>query len=261
MNASRLSIYLIAPLLCCTALTDNQVVLVDDTQSPLTHTRLSIFIDDGVRCVTTPCPTDSRTWFGTTDENGTLKLPDWRKTEQAYLSVPGFKQVHLASRVGRLALITEVASSKSQLEVLEISYVSMGQPELSIFIRNFSDAPVTWVSPRPEPLEQYGSWGGWQLSITSKGERYEPEPLPAALPPATPEDLLVVPAGGHHEVRVHLGHWRMMPLERNVTIAERPASYDVELRWTGVPPHLKSTREAAPLLATTTLNVVLNKDY
>ena len=48
-----------------------------------------------------------------------------------------------------------------------------------------------------------------------------------------------------------------MPLEGSIAVREQPGSYDVELEWTGVPPHVKHSGGAPPHRVGTTLKVVM----
>lgn len=111
------------------------------------------------------------------------------------------------------------------------------------------------MTPRTDRLERFAVWGGWQLGVTLKGEQFEPEPLPGGLPPASLEDLLVIPAGGYHQVVVNVSKWRRMPLDSRRALGEQPGSYDIELDWTGIPWHLKQSSTAPPHRARMTLEV------
>lgn len=66
-----------------------------DTLAPADRAAVSVYVDNGVRCVQAPCPTNGRTWTGTTDANGVVTLPSGYVDESMTFSVSGFTSAEL----------------------------------------------------------------------------------------------------------------------------------------------------------------------
>ncbi|MBT8493448.1 MAG: hypothetical protein KJO07_10360, partial [Deltaproteobacteria bacterium] len=68
------------------------VQLIDkDSGKLLTNTPVNVFLDDGIRCATDPCPTKSRSWVGQTDGSGRFSPPTIPKGWSASISVDGYR--------------------------------------------------------------------------------------------------------------------------------------------------------------------------
>jgi Tfp pilus assembly protein PilV len=52
-----------------------RLFLVGATNAPIANTKVSIYSDNGTRCIQAPCPNNSKSWDGTTDSKGAVTVP------------------------------------------------------------------------------------------------------------------------------------------------------------------------------------------
>ncbi len=74
-----------------TATQDVTVTVLNDTTSGIIANKsVSVFVDNGIRCVKAPCPTNSRPWTGTTDEKGLFVLPATYVDQSMSIIIDGY---------------------------------------------------------------------------------------------------------------------------------------------------------------------------
>lgn len=71
------------------------VLLNASTDVPITDARVRLTSDNGTRCIQAPCDTESRTWEGTTDANGTLLIPASMVDASMAIAVDGYRSADL----------------------------------------------------------------------------------------------------------------------------------------------------------------------
>lgn len=79
------------------AIDDTRVIFSDvKTQAPIIRTNVSLYSDNGVRCVTEPCPTNGRSWTGITDAEGAVLVPASMVDESMTFTLDGYnaKELH-----------------------------------------------------------------------------------------------------------------------------------------------------------------------
>lgn len=52
-----------------------KIKLLSPTGRNLSKTTFKLYSDNGIRCVTVPCPTNGKNWEGMTDRNGFILIP------------------------------------------------------------------------------------------------------------------------------------------------------------------------------------------
>lgn len=75
-----------------------KVVFVNgQTQALITNTSVNLYADNGVRCVTEPCPTNGRTMVDTTDAAGSMTVPVTFVDESMTFTLTGYqgKELHV----------------------------------------------------------------------------------------------------------------------------------------------------------------------
>lgn len=74
-----------------------RVQLVDRASGrPITDSEVEVYSDNGIRCVTTPCPTNGRSWHGRTDADGVVALPRTAIDAVSHLGTPTHGMTDLA---------------------------------------------------------------------------------------------------------------------------------------------------------------------
>lgn len=65
------------------------------TNALITDTAVSVYSDNGIRCVTTPCPTNGRTFEGGTNTQGEVTIPAANVDESMTFTVVGYQDAEL----------------------------------------------------------------------------------------------------------------------------------------------------------------------
>lgn len=82
--------------------TSLRIVLTNKkTGAAITDTAVEIYADNGVRCVTTPCPTNGRAWSGSTNTTGEVTVPAAYVGESMTVTASGYQgaELHVSGKV------------------------------------------------------------------------------------------------------------------------------------------------------------------
>ena len=72
------------------------ITLVNKTSGkPIPHTKVSIYSDNGIRCIQAPCPTNSKSWEGVTGQDGVITVPKSNIQSATYVSPEGYRTASL----------------------------------------------------------------------------------------------------------------------------------------------------------------------
>lgn len=85
-----------------TATTSLRVRFVNSqTQAPIVNASVDLYTDNGIRCVTEPCPTNGRSWQGTTDSQGVVGVPASVVDESMMFTLQGYQanELHTGGKV------------------------------------------------------------------------------------------------------------------------------------------------------------------
>lgn len=66
-------------------------------EQPLAQVKVQLYSDNGRRCIKAPCPTNGRSWSGTTDSKGQLTIPAAMQDASMSLTPEGFEPLALQS--------------------------------------------------------------------------------------------------------------------------------------------------------------------
>lgn len=65
------------------------------TGEPIRNTKVVIYSDNGTRCITTPCPTNGKSWDGTTNAQGLLAVPQGSIQQSTSFTATGYESTSL----------------------------------------------------------------------------------------------------------------------------------------------------------------------
>jgi hypothetical protein len=87
-----------------------------ETGAPLGGRELTVYSDNGLRCVKTPCDTGGREWRGRTDQNGAAAIPGDVLQKVHTFSLPGYKSItlHRALKDGEKVVFRKSGGSKDR---------------------------------------------------------------------------------------------------------------------------------------------------
>jgi hypothetical protein len=71
------------------------LVLDKSTDRPISNRATQIHSDNGVRCITTPCPTNSKNWQGKTNRQGIVSIPKQIIQSSTTLTMKGYTATDL----------------------------------------------------------------------------------------------------------------------------------------------------------------------
>lgn len=67
------------------------LVIDKATKKPLANKSVSIYSDNGIRCIQAPCPTNGKNWKGKTDKHGYLMIPDNIRQASMTIEIAGYE--------------------------------------------------------------------------------------------------------------------------------------------------------------------------
>ncbi len=68
-----------------------QLLVIDKaTKKPLANQSVSIYSDNGIRCIQAPCPTNGKNWKGKTDKHGNLTIPNNIRQASMTIEIAGY---------------------------------------------------------------------------------------------------------------------------------------------------------------------------
>jgi hypothetical protein len=70
-------------------------VITKDTKKPIVNSMVTINSDNGVRCITAPCPTNSMRWQGRTNRQGLVTIPHKVIQQSTTMTLPGYQPIQL----------------------------------------------------------------------------------------------------------------------------------------------------------------------
>jgi hypothetical protein len=71
------------------------LVMDKSTDRPLSNRSTQIHSDNGIRCITTPCPTNSKNWQGRTNHQGVVFIPQQIMQSSTTLTMKGYTATDL----------------------------------------------------------------------------------------------------------------------------------------------------------------------
>lgn len=71
------------------------LILDRSTYKPIADRSTEIYSDNGIRCVTTPCPTNPQNWQGKTDRQGVVSIPTQVIQSSTTLTLKGYAAANL----------------------------------------------------------------------------------------------------------------------------------------------------------------------
>ncbi len=235
------------------------VQILDPDGRPLNETSIKLFIDDDIRCVTTPCPSSAREWQGRTDDRGRFVVPQLADNEHATLYVDGFLPVAIDGPRQRVRLSLPVVELPKQKLVLRTSLRRSGN-RIEIRLSNPGPDQMSVVRPDGLRLGRYGEWGGWHLLVKDRYGPFLPVPLPGPYVAASQADVMTLAVDERWDEAVRLDDWRRVGGGTNADLPQTWAAaagrLTVRLRWSGLPAHLAAARAAPRAIASARHNRV-----
>src|SRR4029078_11316845 len=64
-------------------------------QKKITNTKVTLYSDNGMRCIKAPCPTNGRSWDSTTDKNGRVSVPIGMGGASMTFTLDGYEPVEM----------------------------------------------------------------------------------------------------------------------------------------------------------------------
>jgi hypothetical protein len=72
---------------------DLKLKLIDRvTRKPIKNTEVEIYSDNGIRCISLPCPTNGVKWTGKTDARGIIIVPGKIRQRSMTISATGYSK-------------------------------------------------------------------------------------------------------------------------------------------------------------------------
>lgn len=71
------------------------LILDRATYKPIGNRATQVYSNNGIRCVTTPCPTNTKNWEGTTDRQGVVLIPKQVIQSSTTLTLNGYAAADL----------------------------------------------------------------------------------------------------------------------------------------------------------------------
>ena len=90
------------------------LVIDQKTGKRLSNREVKVYSDNGIRCITAPCPTNGKNWVGKTDRRGYLVVPADIRQESISLTVEGFAGEELNRSARKLNRDNWVIALKSE---------------------------------------------------------------------------------------------------------------------------------------------------
>lgn len=190
-----------------------KVVMLDNqTMKPIAGKDVTLYSDNGVRCVQEPCPTNGRTWNGTTNDRGEVSVPGDMVDDSMTFTVAGYQAANLRTRGVVQAdgswKLSLAPTSTSGVKTEETSDPTAGWQAYTNDSLNFSlRFPKTF-----QQLKAASEKAGWRgelialakssdandeasMSVFVKDSAYNPEKIEGLYGPIDAENLTAVVVG------------------------------------------------------------------
>ena len=99
-------------------------------------------------------------------------------------------------------------------------------------VENRGKTTVRLIRPRQGMIEIYQRWGGWTLTVTGPGGRWEPLPETGTIVGPAPDDCIELKPWESFGVRIDIGSWLCIDGkagEGNESLIDRPGVYQLQV--------------------------------
>ncbi|MBI5405167.1 MAG: hypothetical protein HY976_02975 [Candidatus Kerfeldbacteria bacterium] len=196
-----------------TAVVSIKVVILDNqTTKPIANQDVTLYSDNGIRCVQEPCPTNGRTWNGTTNGRGEVVVPGDMVDSSMIFTVAGYQGADLRSR----GAVQADGSWKLLLAPKTTSSVKTEEtPDPTVGWQTYTNDSLNFSLRFPKTFERFQAAServGWRgdliavakssesgdeatVSLYLKNSTYDPEKVEGLYGPIDAENLMAVVVG------------------------------------------------------------------